>query len=133
MAQQKDGAVLTLEQLLAQQEEIARQIEQLKNKARTDALEQIKNIMVQSGLTPRDLLAAFGTQGAGKQRRTVGAGAGGGAGKPVATPGTKVFAKVAQQYRDPETGDGWSGRGLQPRWLKAKLEAGAKLEDFRIK
>lgn len=74
MAQQKDGAVLTLEQLLAQQEEIARQIEQLKNKARTDALEQIKNIMVQSGLTPRDLLAAFGTQGAGKQRKTVGRG-----------------------------------------------------------
>lgn len=133
MAQPKDGAVTTLEQLLAQQEEIARQIEQLKNKARNDGLEQIKNIMVQSGLTPRDLMSAFGSQGLGKQRKSAVEAASGSAGKSSGTTPQKAFTKVAQQYRDPETGDGWSGRGLQPRWLKAKLEAGAKLEDFRIK
>jgi DNA-binding protein H-NS len=130
---QKDGAVTTLEQLLAQQEEIARQIDQLKTKARNDGLEQIKTIMVQAGLTPRDLMAAFGSQGLAKQRKSASEGGGSAAAKSSGTAGPKSFTKVAQQYRDPETGDGWSGRGLQPRWLKAKIEAGAKLEDFRIK
>lgn len=36
----------------------------------------------------------------------------------------------AVRYRDPLTGDTWSGRGLQPAWLRAKLQAGARLADF---
>lgn len=40
--------------------------------------------------------------------------------------------KVVQKYRDPETGNGWSGMGLKPRWLIEKLADGAKLEDFLI-
>lgn len=41
--------------------------------------------------------------------------------------------RVAPKYRDPENPGGtWSGRGLQPRWLRERLEAGAKLEDFLI-
>lgn len=36
------------------------------------------------------------------------------------------------RYRDPMTGDTWSGRGLQPAWLRAKLQAGARLADFEL-
>jgi DNA-binding protein H-NS len=39
--------------------------------------------------------------------------------------------KVAVKYRDKE-GNTWAGRGAQPVWLREKLKAGAKLEDFAV-
>jgi DNA-binding protein H-NS len=42
--------------------------------------------------------------------------------------GTKVQAK----YKDPQSGQTWSGRGAHPRWLKPLLQQGRKLEDFAI-
>lgn len=41
-------------------------------------------------------------------------------------------SKVAAKYRDKETGATWSARGLKPKWLKAKLDAGSKIEDFAV-
>jgi DNA-binding protein H-NS len=47
-------------------------------------------------------------------------------------PGRKEKKKrvVRAKYRDPETGDEWSGRGKAPLWMQSKLEAGAAKEDF---
>lgn len=53
-------------------------------------------------------------------------------GKGEAKAKTGKTAKVLPKYRDPTTGDTWSGRGLQPRWLKVKLAAGAKLTEFEV-
>ena len=39
--------------------------------------------------------------------------------------------KVPIKYRDQE-GNTWAGRGAQPVWLREKLKAGAKLEDFAV-
>ena len=39
--------------------------------------------------------------------------------------------KVPVKYRDKE-GNTWAGRGAQPVWLREKLKAGAKLEDFAV-
>jgi DNA-binding protein H-NS len=39
--------------------------------------------------------------------------------------------KVPIKYRDKE-GNAWAGRGAQPVWLREKLKAGAKLEDFAV-
>ena len=39
--------------------------------------------------------------------------------------------KVAIKYRD-RSGNTWAGRGAQPIWLREKLKAGAKLEDFAV-
>jgi DNA-binding protein H-NS len=39
--------------------------------------------------------------------------------------------KVAVKYRDKE-GNTWAGRGAQPVWLREKLKAGLKLEDFAV-
>lgn len=36
------------------------------------------------------------------------------------------------KYRNLETGSTWTGRGLKPKWLRAKLDAGAKLEDYLV-
>jgi DNA-binding protein H-NS len=39
--------------------------------------------------------------------------------------------KAAVKYRD-KSGNTWAGRGAQPVWLRDKLKAGAKLEDFAV-
>jgi hypothetical protein len=39
--------------------------------------------------------------------------------------------KVPIKYRDKE-GNTWAGRGAQPVWLREKLKAGAKPEDFAV-
>jgi DNA-binding protein H-NS len=39
--------------------------------------------------------------------------------------------KVAPKYRD-TSGNTWAGRGAIPRWLKAAVKEGKKLEDFAI-
>jgi DNA-binding protein H-NS len=41
-------------------------------------------------------------------------------------------AKVPPKYRDPKTGATWAGRGVQPRWLRAAIKSGQKLESFLI-
>jgi DNA-binding protein H-NS len=39
--------------------------------------------------------------------------------------------KVPIKYRDKE-GNTWAGRGAHPVWLREKIKAGAKLEDFDV-
>lgn len=99
----------TLQELIAQKEALEREIERTRHLARSDALGQIRTLMEQHGLTAADLSA----RGAAKER----------AGK-----GEKVAAK----YRDKATGESWSGRGLQPKWLKAAIGTGRKLSDFTV-
>src|ERR1700730_195199 len=41
--------------------------------------------------------------------------------------GRKVLAK----YRD-RSGNTWAGRGAMPVWLREKIKAGAKLQDFSV-
>jgi DNA-binding protein H-NS len=41
-------------------------------------------------------------------------------------------AKAAVKYRDPKTGDTWSGRGRMASWLAAKVEAGQKAEKYLV-
>lgn len=47
-----------------------------------------------------------------------------------ATP--KGAGKVLVKYRNPATGESWSGRGLRPRWLVAAMDEGKALDDFLI-
>jgi DNA-binding protein H-NS len=39
--------------------------------------------------------------------------------------------KVAPKYRSPD-GETWAGRGATPRWLKAAIKEGKKLDSFLI-
>jgi DNA-binding protein H-NS len=39
--------------------------------------------------------------------------------------------RVPVKYRD-RAGNTWAGRGAQPGWLREKLKAGAKLDDFAV-
>lgn len=40
--------------------------------------------------------------------------------------------KVAAKYRNPKTGDTWSGRGGVASWLAQEIKSGKKREDFLI-
>lgn len=100
----------TLEELLAQRANLERQIVEAQREERAAAIAQIKALMAQYGLT----LADLGTRTAAAPKRSSGGG------------------KVAPKYRDPATGDTWTGRGLQPKWLKAALAAGRPLSDFAL-
>ncbi len=46
---------------------------------------------------------------------------------------SQVKAKVKAKYREPATGNEWSGRGRQPKWVVDQLAAGRELDDFLIK
>ena len=49
---------------------------------------------------------------------------GGTVGRAKAKKAKSSGSKVAAKYRNASTGESWSGRGLQPRWLKAALASG---------
>jgi DNA-binding protein H-NS len=45
----------------------------------------------------------------------------------------RPYPKVRPKYRNPERPkETWAGRGKPPRWLKAQLRSGKKLDDFKI-
>jgi DNA-binding protein H-NS len=105
--------VATLQELMAQKDALDKQIEQTKQQERGAAIEKVRALMAQYGLTLADLGAKSGSGKTAKKAKT---------------GGTKVAAK----YRNASTGESWSGRGLQPRWLKAALASGRKLADFAV-
>jgi DNA-binding protein H-NS len=45
---------------------------------------------------------------------------------------TTSNAAPVVKYRDPATGDTWSGKGRTARWLQAHIDAGRKKEDFFV-
>lgn len=41
--------------------------------------------------------------------------------------------KVAAKYKNPQNpSETWTGRGVKPRWLKALVDTGKRIEDFLI-
>jgi DNA-binding protein H-NS len=46
----------------------------------------------------------------------------------------RPYPPVSPKYCNPDhPSETWSGRGKQPRWLVAQLNAGRRIDDFRIK
>jgi DNA-binding protein H-NS len=45
----------------------------------------------------------------------------------------KARAAVAAKYRNPATGETWSGRGRAPKWLAEELAKGRSKDAFLIK
>lgn len=97
----------SLTELLAQRAALEQQIAHTQREERQKAIAQVRTLMSEYGLTAADLNAR---------------------------PAKKVRAgaKVAAKFRNQATGETWSGRGLQPRWLKAALASGKKLSDFAV-
>ncbi len=100
----------SLQDLLAKRAALEQEIEATQKRERQEAISKVKALMSEYGLTVADLASKT-------------AGSKGGANKG---------AKVAPKFRNAATGETWSGRGLQPKWLKAALASGKKISDFAI-
>lgn len=99
----------TLKELLSQKQALDAQIELTRKTERADAIAKVQALMAEYGLSLSDLSA-----------------------KRSAKSASAKGGKVAAKYRNTATGDAWSGRGLQPKWLKAALASGRKLADFAV-
>lgn len=93
--------------------DLEKQLQDARRAERAAVITQIKSLLAEHGLTVADL----GLKTA--------------SGK---APGTSANAgrKVAPKYRNSATGETWTGRGLQPKWVQAAIASGKKLEDFAI-
>jgi DNA-binding protein H-NS len=90
--QSPETIMTTLQELLAQKEALEQKIAELKKTERDDALRSARSLIQTYDLTVDELF--------GKQKSPVKA--------------------AAAKYRNPETGETWSGRGRAPRWLDGK-------------
>ena len=99
----------TYQELLAQKAELEKQIEAARKQELADAIAKIKSLMAQYGITLADL----------------------GAKAPAKGPSTKR-SKVPPKYRNPATGETWTGRGRQPKWVEQALASGKKLDDLAV-
>lgn len=100
----------SLSELLAQRAALEQQIADAQREQRAEAIRKIKELMSEYGLTLADI----------------------GARAAAAAPRRASGKKLAAKYRDSATGQTWSGRGLQPNWLKAAVAAGRSLSDFAV-
>jgi DNA-binding protein H-NS len=91
-----------------QQAELEKQLQDARRAERSGVINQIKSLMAEHGLSMADL------------------------GGKVAGKSANAGRKVAPKYRNPATGETWTGRGLQPKWVQAAVAGGKKLEDFAI-
>lgn len=96
----------SLKDLMAQRAALDQQIQETTSRERNDAIAKVKALMGDYGLTVADLR--------------------------MRAPKAEKVSKVPAKFRNKATGEAWSGRGLQPKWLKAAIGAGAKLEDFAV-
>ena len=98
-----------VQELLQRKEALEREIEAAQKRERADAIAKVRALMSEYGLTLADL-----------------------GGKAAPAPARAAAGKVPPKYRNTKTGETWSGRGLQPNWLKAALAGGARLDDFKL-
>lgn len=86
-------------ELLKQREALEQQISEARRRELSDAVAQVRSLVSEFGLTPHDVFPAG--KGAGKTGRSSMAG-----------------TKVAPKYRNPATGETWTGRGKAPKWIQ---------------
>lgn len=99
----------SLQELLAQKAELEKKIVETQRAERTEAIAKVKALMAEHGLTLADLSA-----------------------RAAAAPKAAAGRKAPVKYRNAATGDTWSGRGMQPKWLRAEMAAGRQLSDFAV-
>ena len=133
----------SLTDLLAQKAALDKKISDLQQAQRSEAIRQVKAMMADYGLTAADI-AGTGASGTGSETRAKPAGTArqGAAASGLAPipspfgkrrkPSANAGKKVAPKYRNPATGDTWTGRGLKPKWLVAALNSGRSLSDFAL-
>jgi DNA-binding protein H-NS len=83
--------------LLQQREALEQAIAAARQREISEAVAKVRELVAEFGLTANDIFP-------GRTGKT--------AGKPV--------SKVAPKYRDPASGQTWTGRGKAPKWIDGK-------------
>lgn len=83
----------TYKELLKQQEALALQIEEARKAEISDAVQKVRELVSEYGLSADDIFST------GRRAKT------------------RAGGKVAPKYRDPATGQTWTGRGKAPKWI----------------
>ena len=81
-------------ELLQQREQLENQIKEARTNELSNAVGQVRSLVAEFSLTAEDVFPPA----RGKRPGTAG-------------------AKVAAKYKNPETGDTWTGRGKAPKWI----------------
>lgn len=89
----------SLPELLAQKAALEEQIARLKREERSKAVEEVRALVEAYDIGADEIFST-------------------GSRKPRTAKAT-----VAAKYRNPETGETWSGRGRSPKWLEGKDKA----------
>lgn len=98
----------TAAELDAAAAELKAQADGLRKQEKTDAIARIKTAMAEYGITAADL------------------GIKGGESKRNRTP------KSGAKYRNPTTGETWTGKGRNPKWVSAIKEAGGDMAAYTV-
>ena len=85
-------------ELLAQREALEQAIAQARQNEISAAVAKVRELVAEFGLTAQDVFP----------------------GRAAKSASTKVASKVAAKYRDPATGQTWTGRGKAPKWIDGK-------------
>ena len=95
---------------------LQKQAEALKEKQRTPIIRSIVRDMRDYQISPDEIIAAFNSK----------------SGRPQKTRGNPTRKPVEPKYRNPETGDTWTGRGKAPRWITEAEASGTDRSHFLI-
>lgn len=88
--------------LLQQREALEKAIADARQRELSDAVGKVRALVAEYGLTAQDVFPS---------------------GRSTKAAGTKSSGKVAPKYRDPATGQTWTGRGKAPKWIEGKDRA----------
>ena len=91
----------TYKELLQQREALELAIAQARQNEIASAVAQVRELVAEYGLTPQDVFP----------------------GRVAKSGGVKAVSKVAPKYRDPATGQTWTGRGKPPKWIEGQDRA----------
>lgn len=88
----------SLKDLLQQREALEKAIVEARKHEISGAVTRVREIVAEYGLTAQDVFP----------------------GRSAKSGAPKSTGKVAAKYRDPATGQTWTGRGKAPRWINGK-------------
>ncbi|MBV8621424.1 MAG: H-NS histone family protein [Curvibacter sp.] len=87
---------ISYKDLLKQREALEQQIQEARRRETSDAVAQVRALVADFGLTAEDIFSSGRARGASAAKG----------------------AKVAAKYRNPATGETWTGRGKAPKWIQ---------------
>lgn len=94
-----------LSELISKRDELNSQIAARQAEARAETVAKAQALLAEAGLTPADLMP----------RRSV----------------SRPSSGIPVKYRNAD-GATWTGRGLQPVWLRTALALGATIDQFKV-